>query len=129
MLAKVHRLSQDRDIQQAFRTKHRAQTDSTRIWLSRNDKSEFQLLIIVSKKVFKKANKRNRLRRKISAIFEDLLAKNRLPPYTTCIVQVIKKDLIFKKPEEIQSEIVPTISKLYLKSTQPKTKKSTPQPS
>jgi ribonuclease P protein component len=93
--------------------------------LNRSNQPEFQLLIVVSKKIFKKANKRNRLRRKISAVFEDLLAKNRLPPYTTCVVQVIKKDLLLAKPDEIQTEIIPEISKLYLQMTQAKQKNPT----
>ncbi len=124
MLAKTNRLSKDKQIQQAFRTKHRAQTQNARILLSQNQETKFQLLIVISKKVFKKANKRNRLRRKISAIFEDLLAKNRLPPYITCIVQVLKKDLLTKNHNEIYEELIPQISKLHSKIiTETQTKK------
>lgn len=116
MLPKVHRLSQDKQIQQAFRTKYRYQTENFRIFVSPTQNLEFKLLIIIPKKIFKRANKRNRLRRKVSAVFENLLLNKRLPPQTTCILQITKQNALYKNIKEIQDEVIPQVSNLYIKT-------------
>jgi hypothetical protein len=46
------------------------------------------------------------------------------------VIQVIKKDLLLANPKEVQAEIIPEVSKLYIQMTQTKIKPiSKPKPS
>lgn len=116
MLPKVHRLSRDKQIQQIFRTKIRSRTANFRILLDRIEEPRFKLLIVVPKKIFKKAHKRHRLRRKISAVFEMLLVAKRLPPFTACILQVTKPDALYKNLKDLHDELVPEVAGLYFRT-------------
>jgi ribonuclease P protein component len=116
VLPKQWRLIKDQEIKQTYFTKFRAKSDFTQLYLRKTVHPNFQLLVVVSKKIYKKANKRNRIRRKIESVFENLKFQNRLPPHSACIVQVKDKQILFQSPEQIKQDILPDISKLYHKS-------------
>ncbi len=118
MLPKSNRLSKEKEIYRVFRTKFRTNTQNTRILLSFEPNTKFKLLVVISKKVFKKANKRARLKRRISAIFEKIYQQNRIPPNLVCIVQVINKNLLYKKSNDIYDELIPTMSRLFIQSVE-----------
>ncbi len=115
MLPKDYRLRTDEDIKQAYKTSTKINTKHSLIYLRKTKTSFFQLLIIVSKKIFKKANKRNRIKRKIIAIFEKLKFSNRLPPYLSCIIQVKNKNIILQTQIDIENELIPKIKDEYFK--------------
>jgi len=118
VLPKSNRLSKEKEIYRVFRTKFRTNTQNTRILLSFEPNTKFKLLVVISKKVFKKANKRARLKRRISAIFEKIYQQNRIPPNLVCIVQVINKNLLYKKSNDIYDELIPTMSRLFIQSVE-----------
>jgi len=118
VLPKSNRLSKEKEIYRVFRTKFRTNTQNTRILLSFEPNTKFRLLVVISKKVFKKANKRARLKRRISAIFEKIYQQNRIPPNLVCIVQVINKNLLYKKSNDIYDELIPTMSRLFIQSVE-----------
>ncbi len=116
MLPKKWRLVKDQEIKKTYFTKFQAKSKFSQIYFRKTTNLNFQLLVVVSKKIYKKANKRNRIRRKIESIFEDLKFQNRLPPRSACIVQVKNKEILFQSQEEIKEDVIPEISKLYSKS-------------
>lgn len=114
MLPKNLRLVQTKEILQAMRTKYQTRTNHLHIRL-RPTGGDFRLLVIVSKKISKRANKRNLLRRRVHAIFEELKQKNQLPGNVTIVVQVIKKDLVDLEFSSLKKELLDGVGKLYLK--------------
>ncbi|MEM1311929.1 MAG: ribonuclease P protein component [Patescibacteria group bacterium] len=116
MLQKGWRLVKDKEIKKAYSTRLRARTDFTNLYLSKTLKPNFQLLVVVSKKIYKKANKRNRIKRKIESVFEKLKFEGRLPAGIACIVQVRDKQILLQSPIQINKSIMPSISKLYNKA-------------
>jgi len=75
----------------------------------------FRVLCVVSKKIHKKANQRNKIRRRILAIFADLKNKKRLPPSLDCVIIIRSKDILTAKFEDCQKSFVPEIANLYQK--------------
>lgn len=116
MLPRSYRLRSEREIKQAFRTRFQAKTPLVRVYFSYTKNPNFRLLVIVSKKIYKKANKRQRLKRRIQGLFENLLRQHRLPPKTACVIQVQSKELLHKKPADLEAEIVPLVGELFRKS-------------
>jgi ribonuclease P protein component len=117
------RLKNQEDIRSVLRSKISAKTAHTLIKIQKSDLPTFRIVIIISKKIFKRANKRNRIRRKVIALFEQLKYNDRLPPFTSCVIQIQNKNIITKTIDELQSEIIPEMSTLYtkmLKQNQPK---------
>lgn len=116
MLPKSSRLVKDYEIKKAYFSKFRTKTELFQFYIRKTEKPEFQLLVVISKKVLKKANRRNRLRRKIQAIFEVLKSSNRLPLGIGCIIQV-KSELGLKlKSEDLKQAILPKVTELYQKT-------------
>ena len=75
----------------------------------------FRVVCIVSKKIHKKANQRNKIRRRLLAIFADLKTKKRLPPNIDCVIIVRNKDILTATFVEYQANIIPAVSDLYQK--------------
>jgi ribonuclease P protein component len=115
VLPKQYRLSSDSEIKKAYKTRFQAKTNFAKLYLSKTERQEFKLLVIISKKIYKKANKRNRCKRKIYAIFESLHYTHRLPPATSCIIQITNKEILNSTLEQIREDILPQISQLYKK--------------
>jgi len=123
VLPKKNRLVKEIDIQKAFRTKFQLYDEYFGYRLSSNPFNRFRLLVVVGKKIYKKANKRNLVRRRIHSIFEDLYAKNQLPPSTNLIIHVKSKQVIDLDYIQLKNNILSKTNKLYQKSLQ----RSTPR--
>ncbi|NJK70808.1 ribonuclease P protein component [Candidatus Gracilibacteria bacterium] len=118
MLPKKNRLVKEIDIQKAFRTKSQMHDNYFGLRLSKNNLNKFMLLVIVGKKIYKKANKRNLIRRRVHSIFEGLKAKNQLPLSINLIIQIKSKEVINLDYNDLKNNILTKTSKLYQKSLQ-----------
>lgn len=76
--------------------------------------NQFRVLCIVSKKIHKKANQRNKIRRRFIAIFQELSSQNRLPPNLDLAIIIRTKDILTAKFEDYQ-KIVPAVSTFWQK--------------
>ncbi|MBC7471676.1 MAG: ribonuclease P protein component [candidate division SR1 bacterium] len=120
MLPKDFRLKNQEDIRSVLRSKVSAKTEHTLIKIQISDLPIFRIAIIISKKIFKRANKRNRIRRKVMALFEQLKYNDRLPPYISCVIQIQNKNIIVQDNIQLHSQIVAKIGLLYIKMLKPK---------
>lgn len=105
LLPKTNRLVTPNEIKSAFYTRHKLTLSNFRIFLKVNQANKFQLLVIVPKKIWKKANKRNRQKRRIQSVFQEWYQAGRLPNNLSCIVQVTHKNLLFTKPAELKETL------------------------
>jgi ribonuclease P protein component len=127
VLPSEFRLKHQEEIRTVLRSKLSAKTTHTLIKIQKSDLPTFRIAIIISKKVFKRANKRNRIRRKIIALFEELKYNDRLPPFVSCIIQVQNKLIITKKSDDLKTEIIPELSTLYTKMLKQKQSNTLPR--
>ncbi len=113
MLPRTNRIRLEKEIKSAYRTKYRDSNKLFQTCLSPSTNTEFKLLVVISKKVLRRSNRRNRLRRKIHAIFSNLQFQDRLPNSLNCVIQV--KDPKFLKLDltEMENQILPTVRKLF----------------
>ncbi len=124
MLPKNNRLKKTKEIKQAFYTKYRANTKFTKIFLRKKRDPEFQLLVIVSSKISKRAVKRNRIRRRIVGLFERIEGEHKNLSYFTCVVQVKNKDILTQRTEVLENDILGTVKKLRLEADKFKPQKN-----
>lgn len=78
------------------------------------DFHKFRVLCIISKKIHKKANQRNKIRRRFITIFQQLDSQNRLPSNLDLTIIIRTKDILTAKFQDYQ-KIVPTVSRFYQK--------------
>lgn len=91
-LPKQNRLVHKKDIQNVLRGKY-LDTLEFRFRAKPNTLNKFRLLVTVSKKVSKKANQRNRIRRKINHYFETWFKQKTLPNNLDMMI-VVKKNIL-----------------------------------
>ena len=115
MLSKDNRLVTDTQIKNGYRTKFQYKNSHCKFYLSPTEDLNFRLLVVISKKVYKKANKRNRCKRKVYAMYESLKSNNRLPKNIDCIVQIQNKNLLNLKQDDLLDAVVKPVSQLYKK--------------
>ena len=113
MLPKSYRIVKQKDVDEAFKTKIRYNTKFLFISFKKTQISNFQVLIIVSKKIHKKANRRNKIRHRLSAILEDLKYKERLPSNIACIVQVKNKEILTVGFDVIKEDFISGLKICY----------------
>ncbi len=113
MLPKINRIRLEKEIKLSYRTKFRDKSELIQTYLCPNNNQDFKLLVVISKKILRRANMRNRLRRKIHAVFSGLQFQNRLPSNLNCILQVKSPKLIKLGLTEMENEILPTVRKLF----------------
>ena len=94
MLQKKNRIVNQTDIKRTLGARNRFYKDSISILLNPNQLETFRLLIIVGKKIHKRAVKRNSIRRRISAIFEKIKSENNLPSGRDCIILIKDKKIL-----------------------------------
>jgi ribonuclease P protein component len=95
----------DKIIRKTLGTKRKSRSADLTVGLSKINDDQVHFLIIISKKIFKKANKRNALRRRIKAILfvnSKLIYRNA----NTALVQVQNKKLLYLKHAELQQLIL-----------------------
>lgn len=73
--------------------------------LGKSENDGFQLVIIISKKIHKKATQRRLIKRRISFIFEDLRANNRLPKNVQMCILVKDKAILETSFSELSEKI------------------------
>jgi ribonuclease P protein component len=105
MLAKQNRIVHNKDIKSTINSKFRYKTKYFTV-ISKKifEPSIFKLLVIISKKISKRANIRNKIRRRIMAIFEKYQSQNLLSPNFNVAIQITNPEIIsltFLKLENI----------------------------
>jgi ribonuclease P protein component len=101
----------DKYIKKVLTSKKKLRTTGLTVGCSNLELTTQNYLIIISKKVFKKANKRNKLRRRIKAI----LYTNRevlFGAYNSLLVQVQGKELLFINYTDLEKLILDSFYKL-----------------
>ncbi len=101
----------DKYIKKVLTSKKKLRQTGLTVGCSNLDLLTQNYLIIISKKVFKKANKRNKLRRRIKAILyinRELL----FGPFNTLLVQVTAKEILFISYTELETLILDSFYKL-----------------
>jgi ribonuclease P protein component len=91
MLASIYRLSSPRDIARVFKRGRFAGDGGIQCKAAPNGQGHSRIVIVVSKKVSKKAVVRNRLRRRISGVIEPIWATV-APGYD--IVITVREDIL-----------------------------------
>jgi len=114
VLAKKHRFSKQKEIQKIFRSRFVNKNTNFKIFLLLDSNSQtFKFLVFVPKKVSKKATERHRIKRKVIAAIE-LMAKNKkIPASVSCIIQVVNKNLLYKKVNSLYEELNTFLGKLF----------------
>jgi ribonuclease P protein component len=116
VLEKKNRLSKTKEIKQAFYTKYKTNTKFTKIFLRKKREPDFQLLVIVSSKISKRAVKRNRIKRRIIGLFERMENRDKKLAFFTCVIQVKNKDILIQKTSALREDILGSLEKLILES-------------
>ncbi len=109
MLKRTHRLRKNSDFQRLYKTGRRFATPNLAIYYLPSHMDYSQVGFVVSKKVSKSAVVRNSLRRRASAVTEELYPKLIKP---TKIVILIRRDFSAIKPTKIKAEIIKLIGTL-----------------
>jgi ribonuclease P protein component len=101
----------DKYIKKVLTSKKKLRQTGLTVGFANLDLTTENYLIIISKKIFKKANKRNKLRRRIKAILytnkEVLFAS-----YNSLLVQVTSKELLFTSYTDLEKLILDSFYKL-----------------
>lgn len=110
MLPKVNRISKEKDVKRALRSRFGTSSDNYKLLLQKNRESNFRFLCVVSKKISKKANKRNRIKRKLYAVVEDYLKNNTQIPNFDCVIIVTNYAILKKTSLELKEQFSALIS-------------------
>jgi len=104
VLKKENRLITKKEITGCLKTAFKISDKGLTIFLRVNKQRKLKLLVIVSKKIFKKANKRNRLKRKINAYFTNNLhiVENL---HFSCIIKVNEKKVLYQKQQNLDQNL------------------------
>ena len=114
MLAKQNRIVHNKDIKSTINSKFRVKTKYFTVITKKNlEPSSFKLLVIISKKISKRANVRNKIRRRIQAIFENYKSQNFLKQEYNVAIQITNPEIINLTFLELEN-IINTSSKSFL---------------
>ena len=114
MLAKQNRIVLNKEIKSTINSKFRYKTKYfTVISKKKSEPSIFKLLVIISKKVSKRANIRNKIRRRIQAIFEQHNSQNHLSSDFNIAIQITNSEIINLTYLELEN-IINQSSKTFL---------------
>jgi ribonuclease P protein component len=94
MLPKENRLVKQNEIKKVLSTKVRFYKDSISVLARVTSENHFQLLIIVSKKIHKRAYVRNKIRRRLQALFETMRYHDRLSRNVALIILIKDKKIL-----------------------------------
>ena len=127
MLSSNHRLTEEKEILYSLRSRFSQNDKFFKLVLSRSKVKDFRFCCIVGKKVYKKANKRHRLKRRILAIINKILDSKQFKLlYFNCVIQCLSKDAIRINSFDLELQVLKLISltldKAY--SNKPKTNNS-----
>lgn len=94
MLPKENRIYNDKEIQATLKSRFRYQILDLQIILYKNQQAKFKALIVVSKKISKKAVQRNTVRRRLIALFETAKYNQTLISGWNCMMIVKDKAIL-----------------------------------
>ena len=118
MLAKANRIVHQKQIKLVYSSKYKTRNQYwTLISRKIKDQLQFKLLVVISKKISKQANNRNKIRRRIHSIVNQLNSKNPFDNSLSIIIQLQNSSIIKLTFEELQLQVQSSI----LTVIQPKT--------
>lgn len=106
MLPSKHRIKDKEVIKTILKNSKIVKTPLFNLYYKKT-KPPFQLLVLISKKVSKKATERNRIKRQLHEIFKSMI--RRVEP-TTKIILVLKKEILTRSRTDIRDELEKVIS-------------------
>ncbi len=101
----------DKLIRKVLNSKKKLRSTGFTVGCLATDDIEKRALVVISKKIFKKANKRNKLRRRIKAVLiknQELVFKN----YNIICIQVFSKELLLIEYKELEKRILDIFYKI-----------------
>ena len=118
MLAKINRIVHQKQIKLVYSSKYKTRNQYwTLISRKIKDQLQFKLLVVISKKISKQANNRNKIRRRIHSIVHQINSSNPFDDTLSIIIQIQNSSIIKLTFEELQSQVQSSI----LTVIQPKT--------
>jgi ribonuclease P protein component len=121
MLKKENRLVKKVEIDGILKAKKKVYFKNIQIKLAKNNVSKFRSLVVVSKKISKRAVKRNRIRRIFNSFFVKLQGDGRLPSGIDVMILIKNKDILVEKVWDFYFEkVVEIITAPLLGNTPPK---------
>lgn len=94
MLKKADRLYLDKDIQLILKSRNRFYIHDIQINIAKNSINRFRVLVVVPKKIFKRAVHRNYIRRRVIALFEKAKAEEKLILGWDCMILIKNKNIL-----------------------------------
>ncbi|MGL4758939.1 MAG: ribonuclease P protein component [Patescibacteria group bacterium] len=101
----------DKLIKEVLNSKKKLRSTGITVGFLNDNSGVNKLLVVISKKIFKKANKRNRLRRRIKALFikhSGTVFKN----HNVFCVQIFSKELLFLNNEDLEKRVLDIFYKI-----------------
>ncbi len=106
MLPKTHRLTEEKEILFSLRSRFSQNSRYFKLVLSRSKVKDFRFCCIVGKKIYKKANKRHRVKRRVLGITAKILDSKQFKlNYFNCVVQCLNKEAIRQDVLELETQI------------------------
>ncbi len=112
MLSRKHRLSKQKDFDRVYKSGKQCAAPHLILKGVRNDADFSRFAIIISKKIAKKAVDRNRVKRQISEIIRQRLAKIKTG---FDLVIIVKKDVLDQSSDVLAKELDGLLGKAGLK--------------
>ncbi len=112
MLPKINRIVADKDIKSTYQSKFKVRSNLYSLITRRNKfQTNFKILIVVSKKISKKAHDRNKIKHRISAIIGELILES--PPNNefSIIVVAQSKEIVTTRYFDLKVKLIDSLSK------------------
>ena len=106
-LPKSNRIVKDIDIQNILKKSFSTESSYFRAKTRKNELNTFRLLVVVSKKIAKKANQRNLIKRRIIYIFEKLKSNDKLVSSLDMMIIAKNKEVLKLPFVKIVDDILP----------------------
>jgi ribonuclease P protein component len=106
MLPKKNRLVNQKNINYVLKSRDRAFFGGIQVIFAKNNDNVFRNLIVISKKINKKAVIRNYIRRQFNAIFEELKFKGLLNNGIDCLILTKEKTLKDERITEVYKDFL-----------------------
>jgi len=116
MLPKNYRIQKKNEISSLLQSKRRLSSTNFGLGFSSTLLPNFRLLVVVSKKISKKAVVRNLIRRRIQSVFASLKSKDRLPSGLDCSIIVRRSEIQKLDYDQLLLEITTACRRLSTKN-------------
>ena len=115
MVPKSLRITRDKDIKKALYGRAIVSTSFVRV-IMLGGQTDFKLLVIVPKKQLKRAHDRATIRRRIQAVFGEMLLQKKVPSNMWCVVRVTNKMILKLAYKDLQNDLTIAVGTCYHKS-------------